>query len=83
MAVNLEVYGFDAAHLDEIVTNPARPDLINSCWLDWGNRVGAWRLLDAMQEFGLRATALVNSRLYAAAPGLIEAWRCAGAEIVP
>jgi allantoinase len=81
IAVNLEVYDFDAAFLDEIVANPVRPDLINYCWLDWGNRVGAWRLLDAMQEFGIRATALVNSRLYAAAPGLVEAWRGAHAEI--
>lgn len=81
IAVNLEVYDFDAAFMDEIVTNPARPDLINYCWLDWGNRVGAWRLLAAMQEYGIPATALVNSRLYAATPGLVEAWRAAGAEI--
>jgi len=81
VAVNLEIYEFEAPHLDEIVTNPARPDLINYCWLDWGNRVGAWRLLEVMQEFGIPATALVNSRLYAAAPGLVEAWRGAGAEI--
>lgn len=81
VAVNLEVYDFDAAFMDELVTNPARPDLINYCWLDWGNRVGAWRLLEAMQEYGIPATALVNSRLYAAAPGLVEAWRAAGAEI--
>ena len=81
LAVNLEVYDFGATHLDEIVPNPARPDLINFCWLDWGNRVGAWRLLDAMREFGIPATALVNSRLYSAAPGLVEAWRDAGSEI--
>jgi peptidoglycan/xylan/chitin deacetylase (PgdA/CDA1 family) len=81
LAVNLEIYDFGAAHLDEIVSNPARPDLINYAWLDWGNRVGAWRLLEAMQEFGIPATALVNSRLYAAAPGLVEAWREAGSEI--
>ncbi len=82
VAVNLEIYDFDAAHLDEIVPNPARPDLINYCWLDWGNRVGAWRLLEAMQDSGIPATALVNSRLYAAAPGIVEAWRGSGAEIV-
>lgn len=82
VAVNLEIYDFDAAHLDEIVPNPARPDLINYCWLDWGNRVGGWRLLEAMQDSGIPATALVNSRLYAAAPGIVEAWRGSGAEIV-
>lgn len=81
IAVNLEVYDFDAAVFDELVTNTARPDVINYGWLDWGNRVGAWRLLEAMSEAGVPATALVNSRLYAAAPGLVEAWRAAGAEI--
>jgi peptidoglycan/xylan/chitin deacetylase (PgdA/CDA1 family) len=81
VAVNLEAYAFDAAMLDELVPNPARPDVINYAWLDWGNRVGAWRLLEAMEEAGVPATALVNSRLYEAAPGLVEAWRAAGAEI--
>lgn len=81
VAVNLEVYDLHAAHLDELVPNPSRPDLINFGWLDWGNRVGAWRLLEAMGEAGIPATALVNSHLYAAAPGLVEAWRDAGAEI--
>jgi peptidoglycan/xylan/chitin deacetylase (PgdA/CDA1 family) len=81
VAVNLEVYEPDARYLDELVPNAVRPDLINHGWLDWGNRVGAWRLLDAMAEAGVPATALVNSRLYAAAPGLVEAWRASGAEI--
>ncbi|WP_108661297.1 polysaccharide deacetylase family protein [Acuticoccus kandeliae] len=81
VAVNLEAYAFDAAMFDALVDNPARPDIINYGWLDWGNRVGAWRLLEAMREAGVPATALVNSRLYAAAPGLVEAWRAAGAEI--
>ncbi|MEM1066270.1 MAG: polysaccharide deacetylase family protein [Pseudomonadota bacterium] len=81
VAVNLEIYLPNAAHLDEFVPNPARPDLINHGWLDWGNRVGAWRLLEAMVENGIPATALVNSKLYDEAPGLIEAWRDAGAEI--
>ncbi|MEM1428941.1 MAG: polysaccharide deacetylase family protein [Pseudomonadota bacterium] len=81
VAVNLETYAPAAAHLDELVPNPARPDLINHGWLDWGNRVGAWRLLDAMGEAGVPATALVNAHLYEAAPGLVEAWRASGAEI--
>ncbi|MEM9394576.1 MAG: polysaccharide deacetylase family protein [Pseudomonadota bacterium] len=81
VAVNLETYGPDATCLDELVPNPARPDLINHGWLDWGNRVGAWRLLEAMTEAGIAATALVNSDIYTAAPGLVDAWRAAGAEI--
>jgi peptidoglycan/xylan/chitin deacetylase (PgdA/CDA1 family) len=81
VAVNLEAYAFDAAHFDVLVPNPARPDLINHGWLDWGNRVGAWRLLEAMGAAGVPATALINSDLYDAAPGLVAAWRAAGAEI--
>lgn len=82
VAVNLEAYALDAGLLDELVPNPARPDVINYAWLDYGNRVGAWRLLEAMAAARLRPTALVNSALYEAAPGLVEAYREAGAEIV-
>lgn len=82
VAVNLEIYDFDAEHFDEFVPNTAQPDLINFAWLDWGNRVGAWRLLEAMKAKDIPATVLVNSRLYDAAPGLVEAWRASGAEIV-
>ncbi|UOM35240.1 polysaccharide deacetylase family protein [Acuticoccus sp. I52.16.1] len=81
VAVNLEAYAFEGAVLDELVANPARPDVINYAWLDYGNRVGAWRLMEAMQDAGVPATCLVNSHLYDAAPGLVDAWRAAGAEI--
>ncbi|MEM7568124.1 MAG: polysaccharide deacetylase family protein [Pseudomonadota bacterium] len=81
VAVNLEAYAFDAEMFDELVPGSGRPDLINYGWLDWGNRIGAWRLLDAMREAGVPATALVNADLYEAAPGLVEAWRDSGAEI--
>ncbi|MEM0909127.1 MAG: polysaccharide deacetylase family protein [Pseudomonadota bacterium] len=81
IAVNLEAYSFDAAVFDELVPNPARPDLINYAWLDWGNRVGAWRLLEAMDDAGVPATVLVNSACYEAAPGLVEAWRASGADV--
>ena len=81
VAVNLEAYAFDAALFDELVPVSGRPDLINHGWLDWGNRVGAWRLLEAMRDAGVPPTALVNSDLYEAAPGLVEAWRGTGAEI--
>ena len=73
VAANLEAYAFDAAVLDELVPVAGRPDLINHGWLDWGDRVGAWRLLDAMREAGVPATAPGNADPHDAAPGLVEA----------
>lgn len=36
------------------------PDIPNWSWHEYGNRVGFWRLLDALDRFGLRASMAVN-----------------------
>ncbi len=56
--------------------------MLNYAWRDWGNRVGAWRLRDLLDGLGVPASVLVNSRLYRDCPGLIEAFRARGDEIV-
>ena len=81
LAVNLEVYDLNATYFDTLVPNNAKPDIINYCWLDWGNRVGAWRLLEAIHEYEIPTTALINTNLYSTRPGLVEAWRSEGCEI--
>ena len=81
LAVNLEVYDLNATCFDTFVPNSAKPDIINYCWLDWGNRVGAWRLLEAINEYEIPTTALINTNLYTTRPGLVEAWRTVGCEI--
>ena len=81
LAVNLEVYDLNATCFDTLVPNSAKPDIINYCWLDWGNRVGAWRLLEAINEYEIPTTALINTNLYTTRPGLVEAWRTVGCEI--
>ena len=81
LAVNLEVYDLNATTFDTLVPNSSKLDLINYCWLDWGNRVGAWRLLEAINEYKIPTTALINTNLYSARPGLVDAWRSVGCEI--
>ena len=56
--------------------------MLNYAWRDWGNRVGAWRIRDMLDALAMPASVLVNSRLYEDCPGLIEAFRARGDEIV-
>ena len=82
VALNLEQYSFGEGLVEDLVPPLGQPDVMNYGWRDWGNRVGAWRLLDMFQEVGIVPSLLVNTVLYDTAPGLIEAFRAVGAPIV-
>jgi len=82
IALNLETFDFGAGLGAELAPGGPPPDVLNYAWRDWGNRVGAWRLRDLFDALALPASVLVNSRLYADCPGLIEAFRARGDEIV-
>lgn len=81
IALNLEQYAFGEGMAEDLVPNMPPPDVLNNSWRDYGNRVGAWRLLEAFQTHKLPVTLLLNSELYATCPQLIDAFRLAGAEI--
>jgi allantoinase len=81
IALNLEAYAFGEGMLDELVPLSPQPDVLNYSWLDYGNRVGAWRILELCRELGLPLTVLINSRIYEMCPELIAAFRDAGCEI--
>jgi peptidoglycan/xylan/chitin deacetylase (PgdA/CDA1 family) len=81
-ALNLEQYAFGEGLVDELVPSPGPgPDVLNHAWLDYGNRVGAYRLLDLFREAGLPLTCLVSSHLYDTCPDLISSFRRSGHEI--
>jgi allantoinase len=80
-ALNLEAYSFGEGILDEIVPMSPHPDVLNYSWLDYGNRVGALRLLELFRSLDMPLTLLVNSEVYGACPGLIEAFRAIGCEV--
>ena len=58
------------------------PNSYNWGWREYGNRVGGWRLIELLEEFGLPASALVNTECYSHCPELIAAFRARGDEIV-
>lgn len=82
VALNLEQYAFGEGLVEDLVPSLGQPDVMNYGWRDWGNRVGAWRLLEMFRASGITPSLLVNTVLYDTAPGLIEAFRAAGAPIV-
>lgn len=81
VAVNLEHYAFGEGLVEDLVPNMPPPDVLNNSWRDYGNRVGAWRMLDLFRALQIPVSLLINSELYGACPQLIDAYRQAGAEI--
>ena len=82
VALNLETFDFGEGLGAELAPGGPQPDVLNYAWRDWGNRVGAWRIRDLLDELDMPASVLVNSRIYRDCPGLIEAFRARGDEIV-
>ena len=83
VALNLEAYAFGEGLIEEIATpgpGPA-PDVMNWSWLEYGNRVGGWRLQRMFEELKLPCTLLVNAEVYRHCPQLPRAFQAAGAEI--
>ncbi|HEV7265021.1 MAG TPA: polysaccharide deacetylase family protein [Falsiroseomonas sp.] len=81
LGVNLEHFAFGEGLGAELAPGGPQPDVLNFAWRDYGNRVGAWRLLDLMDELALPATVLLNSAMYEYAPDLVAAHRARRDEI--
>lgn len=81
VAVGVEAYRNEGRTEDILPPGPA-PDLVNIAWRDYGNRVGAFRLIQRLAGLGIRPAILLNTDVYDEAPEVIDAARAAGAEIV-
>ncbi|MBI0535130.1 polysaccharide deacetylase [Roseomonas sp. KE2513] len=79
--VNLEHFAFGEGLGAELAPGGPQPDVLNHAWRDYGNRVGAWRLIETLDELSLPATVLLNSAMYHHAPALVAAHRARGDEI--
>ncbi|MBO0754410.1 MAG: polysaccharide deacetylase family protein [Bradyrhizobiaceae bacterium] len=51
------------------------PDPLNFGWRDYGARVGIWRMIDALDKCGMRASVLLNADVCKHYPQIIEAGR--------
>src|SRR5262245_11405299 len=49
------------------------PDPLNYGWRDYAARVGIWRMIDALDKVGMRASVLLNSDVCGHYPQIIEA----------
>jgi len=81
VAVNLEHFAFGEGLGAELAPGGPQPDVLNHAWRDYGNRVGAWRLLELLDELTLPCTVLLNTAMYAHAPQLVAAHRARGDEM--
>lgn len=82
LGINLEHFAFGEGLGAELAPGGPQPDVLNYAWRDWGNRVGAWRMLELLEELRLPASMLVNSAMHDCAPSLMAALRARGDEIV-
>jgi allantoinase len=83
IAINLEHFAFGGGLGAQLAPPPpTQPDVLNYSWRDYGNRVGAWRLLDLLADYSFPCLVLVNSEIYNYCPELPEAFQAAGHEIV-
>ncbi|WP_120339030.1 polysaccharide deacetylase family protein [Cryobacterium soli] len=82
IAIGLESYTFGTGMTENLMEGVAAPDLVNTSWRDYGNRVGGFRLLQRLEQFGIPSTVLLNTAVYDAAPELLAEARRLGSEII-
>lgn len=80
VALNVEVFPFGEGMGPELAPKQPEPDVQNFAWRDYGNRVGIWNVLDALDGFPI--SALMNIATYDEAPAIPKALRACKAEIV-
>jgi peptidoglycan/xylan/chitin deacetylase (PgdA/CDA1 family) len=81
-ALGVEHYAFNDGMAEDLVPGVPKPDVLNNSWREYGNRVGAWRVLEAFRDYRLPLGILLNTAVYDHAPELIAACRKAGHEII-
>ncbi len=70
---NVEYFPFD---LPSTPINPACthlvPDVLNFSWRDYGTRVGIWRIMETLDEVGMRASVAMNAMVCDRFPEFVE-----------
>jgi len=82
LGLNLEHFAFGEGLGAELAPAGPQPDVLNYAWRDYGNRVGAWRLLELFDRLALPCSLIVNAAVYDHCPELPAAFQARGDEIV-
>ncbi|MDB5820318.1 MAG: polysaccharide deacetylase [Rhizobacter sp.] len=79
---NIEFFAFSAGLGTDSADGAAKQNQRNWGWKDYGNRVGLWRYLDLLDEFGIPGAHNVNSAVFEHCPGIAERLVARGDEII-
>jgi len=82
VAFGVEEYRFGEGMTEDLMPGASKPDMVNTSWRDYGNRVGGFRLIDRFASRGIRPAMLLNTEVYDHAPALMDAAYEAGIEMV-
>jgi peptidoglycan/xylan/chitin deacetylase (PgdA/CDA1 family) len=82
LGFNLEHFAFGEGLGAAIGPATPQPDVLNYSWREYGNRVGAWRCLELLDDLRWPAAALINTALYDHCPELVAACLARGDELV-
>ncbi|MES1942201.1 polysaccharide deacetylase [Salinisphaera sp. T5B8] len=75
IGLNLEHFDFGQGYGAALASGRREPDVLNYSWRDYGNRVGAWRLLELFESLKLPVGLIVNSSIADYCPELVTAYR--------
>lgn len=82
LCLNVEHFAFGEGLGNDYAAPHPAPNHRSFAWRDYGNRVGAWRLLEFADHYRLPLALLVNTALYDYCPEMIAAFSARGDEIV-
>src|SRR6188768_2496631 len=80
--LNLEHFAFGEGLGAALGPASPHPDVLNHSWREYGNRVGAWRMLDLFETLKVPAGVILNTAMYDHAPELVEAFAKRGDEMI-
>lgn len=81
-SLNVEHFAFGEGMGNDYANPAPQPNTRSFAWRDYGNRVGAWRLLDLANTYDFPYALLTNTELYDYCPEMIAAFSARGDEIV-
>lgn len=81
-SLNVEHFSFGEGMGNDYASPHPQPNHRSYAWRDYGNRVGAWRLLELAEAHDLPFALLVNTELYDYCPEMVAAFSARGDEIV-
>ena len=81
-SIGVEDYHFGHGLTEDILAGVPQPDMVNTAWRDYGNRVGFFRLAQRLKNLGITPSVLLNTDVCDTAPQVLDYCRDIGAELI-